>query len=214
MQTYSPLDPNTLNAEQCAEDLAPLMFLVENPDGRTKSRSCIDGSKQRRIMGYKKEDSASPTVSNDGLMIRSAIEAHEKRHVACIDMLGAYLHALTDEEEIMLLRGPLNELMAMFEPKLYRKFVTHDNKGVELFYVKMNKALYGLLKNDFLFYKKLVEHLEAYGFNINPYDSCVANKIINGKKMTVKWLIDDLKVSHQDAFEITIFCIMPVRHIR
>ena len=31
-------------------------------------------------------------------MVTSAVEAHEKRHVECIDLPGAYLHALTDEE--------------------------------------------------------------------------------------------------------------------
>ena len=34
------------------------------------------------------------------------------------------------------------------------------------------------------------------GFEINPYDMCVANKIINGKKCTLTWYVDDNKVSH------------------
>ncbi len=40
---------------------------------------------------------------------------------------------------------------------------------------------------------------------MNPYDPCVANKIVNGKQMTVCWHIDDLKVSHTDPMEITKF---------
>ena len=40
---------------------------------------------------------------------------------------------------------------------------------------------------------------------MNPYDACVANKDINGKQMTVTWHVDDLKVSHEDPFEITKF---------
>ena len=56
-----------------------------------------------------------------------------------------------------------------------------------------------------LLYNKLVEYIEAYGFNINPYDPCVANKIINGKKMIVTYYVNDIKVSHQDAFEMTKF---------
>lgn len=41
--------------------------------------------------------------------------------------------------------------------------------------------------------------LEEDGFEINPYDPCVANKIINGKQQTVCWHVDNLKVSHKDA---------------
>ena len=66
----------------------------------------------------------------------------------------------------MLLRVPLAELMVMVEPKLYNTFVTYDSKGVALLYIKMNKAMYGLLKSDLFFYKKLVEDIEAYGFKI------------------------------------------------
>ena len=47
--------------------------------------------------------------------------------------------------------------------------------------------------------------LKAYEFVINPYDSCVANSMINGKQMTVTWHVDDLKVSHEDPAEITTF---------
>ena len=35
------------------------------------------------------------------------MEAHEERDVAIIDIPGAFLHALTDEEIYMILRGPL-----------------------------------------------------------------------------------------------------------
>jgi hypothetical protein len=34
------------------------------------------------------------------------------------------------------------------------------------------------------------------GFELNPYDLCVANKIINGKQCTVAWYVDDNRISH------------------
>ncbi len=34
------------------------------------------------------------------------------------------------------------------------------------------------------------------GFGINPYDPCVANKMVNGTQMTIRWHIDDLMISH------------------
>jgi len=33
---------------------------------------------------------------------------------------------------------------------------------------------------------------------INPYDQCVANKIIDGKQCMIVWHVDDLKISHVD----------------
>ena len=50
-----------------------------------------------------------------------------------------------------------------------------------ILYVKMRKAMYGLLRSELLFYKKLVKDLEDNGFKLNPYDPCNANKIMNEK---------------------------------
>ena len=38
-----------------------------------------------------------------------------------------------------------------------------------------------------------------WGFSINPYDWCVANKLIHGSQCTIVWHIDDLKISHIDS---------------
>ena len=86
------------------------MFLTEKRDGNIKGRACADGRKQQESI--RKEDAASPTVALESIFLTSAIEAHEGREVATIDIPGAYLHTDTDEEVIMLLRGKLAELMA------------------------------------------------------------------------------------------------------
>jgi len=41
------------------------------------------------------------------------------------------------------------------------------------------------------------------GFEVNPYDWCVANKTINGKQCTVLWHVDDIKISHVDKNVVT-----------
>ena len=71
----------------------------------------------------------------------------------------------------------------------------------------ISKALYGLLKSALLFYLKLSKDLKDMGFVINPYDPCVANKMIQGHQMTVCWHVDNLKVSHKHPIEITKFAI-------
>ena len=57
--------------------------------------------------------------------------------------------------------------------------------GEPVLYVQLQKALYGCIKSALLFYENIVGDLEAYGFRINPYDPCVANKMVGGKQLTV-----------------------------
>ena len=54
--------------------------------------------------------------------------------------------------------------------------------------------------------RKFVKDLSTLGFVINPYDPCVANRIVKGKQHTVCWHVDDIKSSHvekqvQDDFK-------------
>ena len=86
--------------------------------------------------------------------------------------------------------------MVRVDLKLYRKYVLTSAKGEPIICVKLNKALYGLLKSALLFYKKMVGELEDMGFEINPYDPCVANITENGSHQTVTWHVDDLKISN------------------
>ena len=39
--------------------------------------------------------------------------------------------------------------------------------------------------------------MEIYGFKLNPYDPCVANKIIEGKPLKIVFHVDDLKASYE-----------------
>ena len=71
--------------------------------------------------------------------------------------------------------------------------------------VRMNKALYEMLKSLLQFYLKFRSDIESYGFKVNPYDPFVDNADLNSHQMTVTWHVDDLKVSHKDPFEITKF---------
>ena len=55
-------------------------------------------------------------------------------------------------------------------------------KGKQVIYVRLIKDLYGTLKVALLFWENLNDTLQEWGFKINPYDWCVANKMINGKQ--------------------------------
>ena len=76
-------------------------------------------------------------------------------------------------------------------------------KGEQVMYMELLKALYGTLRAACLFWQKLSKQLiDVWGFVPNKYDNCVVNKTINGHQMTVVWHVDDLKVSHVDDMEV------------
>ena len=52
-----------------------------------------------------------------------------------------------------------------------------------MLYVRLSKALYGLLQSVLLFYSKLRTESEDFGFSVNPYDPCVANKMLMDNKL-------------------------------
>jgi len=68
----------------------------------------------------------------------------------------------------------------------------------KVLYLRLKKALYGTLKAALLFWRRLSNVLQTWGFKINPYDKCVANKMINESQCTIVWHVDDLKISHVD----------------
>ena len=41
------------------------------------------------------------------------------------------------------------------------------------------------------------------GFEVNPFDPRIANKMVNGHQMTVCWHVIDLKVSHKEESAVT-----------
>jgi len=72
-----------------------------------------------------------------------------------------------------------------------------------MLYVQIEKALYGMLRAALLFYRKLRADLEDMGFEVNPYNPCVANNIVDRSQCTIVWHVDDLKVSHKDEAVVT-----------
>ena len=151
---------------------------------------------QKKSLTYTKEDVCTLTLINDSVMITSAIDAYERRDVMKIDCPGAFLRGMASDLVLMKFRGPLVEALLLIDPVIYRDYVTTDKNGEKILYVHMSKALYGLLKSALDFYSNLRSDLEGNDFIINPFDPCVANKVVND---------NDLKVSHVDKNENTKF---------
>jgi Reverse transcriptase (RNA-dependent DNA polymerase) len=189
-----PKKASEMSREDRYQALSYLMFLKEKRDGVIKGRGCADGRKQRAYIP--KEEASSPTISTEAVFLTSVIDAREQRDVATVDVPGAFMQADMDDVVHMRLDGVMVDMLIEIDPK-YQEFITLE-KGKRVIYVRLVKALYGTLKAAMLFWKKLTGVLEGWGFVVNRYDRCVANKTVNGKQCTVIWHVDDLKISHED----------------
>ena len=75
-------------------------------------------------------------------------------------------------------------------------------KGKRQLIVKCHNTIYGITVASLLYYRKFSKNLTTYGFQFNPYDPCVANKIINNSQMTITFHVDDCKLSHKEVAEM------------
>jgi hypothetical protein len=140
MHTFPPWDPKVLTREERKKALSLLIFLKEKDTEEVKGRMCVNGAPQREYI--RKEDVASPTVATDLVFLTGAIDAYQGRSITFIDLPRAFLHMLTNEKIIVVLRGELCELMCMIDPKLHRKYVCKDKCGNPVLYVELYKSYY------------------------------------------------------------------------
>ena len=187
---------SSLTSSQRKAALQYLMFLKEKRCGKVKARGCADGRKQRL---YKtKEETSSPTMNVEALFITCIIDAMERREAMTCDIPGAFMQLEMDELVHMKLEGEIALLLIRLDPS-YKQILSYHH-GKPVIYTELNKVLYGTLQAALLFWRNLSGFLvEKLGFEANPYDFCVVNKIINGSQCTIRWHVDDLKIAHIDG---------------
>jgi hypothetical protein len=178
-----------------------LIFLAEKRDQTIKARTCANGSSQRAYVA--REEATSPTAATDAILITGVIDAKQRRDVMTLDVPNAFVQTpipQSGEKIIMKIRGSLVDILLEICPGVYDDFVVYEGKGKQkVVYVQMLMALYGMMIASILYYKKFRKDIESIGFEVNPYDICVANRQVNGKQHTVTWHVDDLKSSHEDS---------------
>ena len=196
--TFKPMHWNELTEIQRQTVLESHMFLKEKRDGKIKGRTVAGGNKQRDYIS--KEDASSPTVATESVLLSCIIDAEEERDVAVIDIPNAFVQTRVEDEKdmaIIKIRGVLVDILVEIAPDVYKSYATTDKKGVRQLLVQCQNALYGTMVASLLYYRKFTKSLIGIGFEINPYDPCVANKMIEGKQMTICFHVDDCKLSHR-----------------
>ena len=98
----------------------------------------------------------------------------------------------------MKIVGELVDYLIEIAPETYTKYVVKENDK-NVLYVVVLKAIYGMLQASLLWYHELSKKLKEIGFMFKPYDSCVCNRVVKGKQHTVRFHVDDILSSHEDA---------------
>jgi hypothetical protein len=177
--------------EQTIEDPAPDSAGIAHVSQRETRRL-----PQRKDRGWRKqtaryiskEDASSPTVATEAVLLSCIIDAEEGRDVAVIDIPHAFIQMRVEDEgdmAIIKIRGVLVDILVKIAPNVYKSYVTTDKKGTKQLLVQCQNALYGTMVASLLYYRKFTKSLTSVGFKINPYDPCVANKIVDGTQMTI-----------------------------
>ncbi len=146
-----------------------------------KAHNVIGSNKQRNYIT--KEDVSSPTVTAKAVVLTCVIDAQEDRDIAVVDIPNSFVQTVVNEEEanhcvIVSIRGPLVDILVLIVPHVYGPYVSMNKSGQKVLIVECLNAVYGTMVAALLYYKKFVKSLTKQGFKLNPYDGCVANKIV------------------------------------
>ena len=126
------------------------------------------------------------------------VDAWESRKVMVLDVPGAFMQVDMNELVHIQFEGKTEDKLLETDQDLYASYVTEE-KGKKVMYVELLKVLYGTLQAAWLFWEKLQAKLvNDWGFTPNQYDSCIVNKKVNRKQLSVACHVDNLKVSHEE----------------
>jgi hypothetical protein len=196
-KTFKPNNWRELSKAQRQTVLESHMFLKLKQDGNIKGRNVAGGNKQHDYISN--EDASSPTVAAESVLLSCIIDAEKHRDVAVVDIPIVFVQTCVENEKDMAfikIRGILVDILVEISPEAYKSYVSQDKKGNKQFLVQCQNALYVTMVAILLYYRKLVKSLTDIDFIINPYDPCVASKIIEGEQMIICFHVDDCKISH------------------
>ena len=139
------------------------------------------------------DEVTSLTISMEGMLLTTVIEAQEGHDITTCDIPNVFVQTHMDENDkdgnqtIMKIRGVCVDIFSEIDP-IYRNYmVTEGNQRV--LYVHSTQAIYKMLVSAMLFHHKLTKALLSNGSELNPYDPCVVNKMVNSEQLTIWWPI-------------------------
>ena len=98
---------------------------------------------------------------------------------------------------IIKIMGVLVDILLEMAPDIYGPYVITDRKGVKQLIFQCQNSFNGTITSSLPYYKKFRKILEDEGYNFNPYDPCVANKIIKVSHMIVCFHVENIKLRNK-----------------
>ena len=140
------------------------------------------------------EDVSSPTSALQHLLLVATIAAKEGRVVKTVDFTSAYLNADMSDKKILVELDPIMSALLVTVDSSYAPYLRKNGSMV----VELQKALYGCIESAKRWYDLLASTLKNEGFQVNPHDECVFNKLVDGVQITIVVYVDDLFISCKD----------------
>ena len=104
----------------------------------------------------------------------------EGRDVATVDIPGAFMQVDIGTDLVYIrFDGVMAKVVQKLDPDQYQGCVGQE-RGKPAIYASLNKALYSTPKGALQFWENLTATLKSWDFSVNPYDWCIANKMIKG----------------------------------
>lgn len=158
---------------------------------KCKGRLVAGGNTQDRTLYT---NISSPTATPTATLFVAGDAAAHGKHVASMDIGGAYLNAPMAPTGVtvhMIIEPRLATVLADLQPS-YRDYLRRDGSVA----VVLIKALYGTVEAARLWYDVITSTLIKYGCKPNAYERCVLNKSLpNQGTLTVVLYVDDLLVT-------------------
>jgi hypothetical protein len=182
MDTWTPMEASKLSREQRMHALLLLLFLKEKQMGYIKGQACINGAPHRAYIP--KEDVALVTVLTESTFITATVAANERRKVCCYDIPSAFVNTDGNGDVIMIPKGELAEMMIQIAPEVYRRYVMVDKKRTRVLYIKLQKALYGLMESKLALLLKIEKGVREVQIHGEPIRSLHGKKDHKRRKTT------------------------------
>jgi len=196
LETFHGVNIQDISYDQNKKIIPSSMFLKKKyrADGtfeKLKARLVAGGHRQDKTIYEGK--TSSPTVNTSSVFIIAAIAAMEGKAVATVDVPGAYLRAempKDGERVYMRLDKFISNILINIDTN-YKRYLCDNNTII----VQLDKALYGCVQSALLWYNELKGILNNLGYNANPYDICVFNRLEeDNSQTTITIHVDDLLI--------------------
>jgi hypothetical protein len=176
------------------------VFVKKKQSSQIKACKVAGGNTQRDFIS--KENTSSPTVAMESVLLTTLVDAQENHDVAIVDILNAFIQTVVEDDEdkvVMKIRGHIVDVLVKVAPKVYGPYVSTDKQGRKQLLVECLNTIYGTMVASLLYYRKFTRSLKNQGYMMNSYDPCVWNKIVEEKQITVCFHAVNCNVLHKLA---------------